>query len=685
MAKLMDDFMPEYATIDKTKTKENKRGFVDTTTYDDDTTPIEREQPSAMKLMLDDSISEIEGYDPEAASIFRQSQGSLGPNSQPSAEAAMAADEEALEYYRKTVMPEMSDMEKKAKEIKGRKVMSGIADYVPLIAASLALKPADATLFINSYMQAREKKFQHKKEMDIYDLETKAKALERTMKLHEMTSSMRHRAYDYSRQTWTYIQKMLEDKKKEFAIEQTPAIEHVATTLGHALFQFNMYGGTPVDLSQETVLSRIAEFAKKSKMMGADQTFAPSQARFLYGIAMTAINDVHKSYMKAYSEKLSKAEKPVEDVTAASWFDGMSNSSQYAQPYSKTVETIRKSIDKDSSVDAQVFASEIEKIGKNLETHYTKLNRVLNDEAQINQEKFNSIITSIASTPVQERKVKLAEIIATLRFPPEPIPHGNYQAKGYGKFYAENILTEAVTELEKLGANSRKRFDTSGISHQVNNIASGFIANVKTVFNELDRLSGEPQSIVAGMDDPVNQELAFRIVRSSARQAGNYKGTLDDLALLLEPSMQESPEFKKAKAAYVGAKTETEKAEAYYHIYELLRNSAVPHEITLLNGSKVMGVSNLYAAVNKSISARTGSKIEAEQSKALRTQLKTALDAVASLVALEESENGLRSVINPILSIYNGTDKSVNEYVFNQLFPDTSIGNTYLRILLSRQ
>jgi hypothetical protein len=100
---------------------EKKKGLIETTSYDG-VTPIAKEQPSSLKLMIDDATSSLASFDPESAKLFEESQKSLGPNSQPSSESALAAHEEALNYYRDTVIPGMSEIEGKAKEIKGRKV-----------------------------------------------------------------------------------------------------------------------------------------------------------------------------------------------------------------------------------------------------------------------------------------------------------------------------------------------------------------------------------------------------------------------------------------------------------------------------------------------------------------------------------------------------------------------------------
>ena len=101
--------------------EDKKKGFIETTSYDD-VTPVAKEQPSSLKLMIDDATSSLASFDPESAKLFEESQESLGPNSQPSSESALAAHEEALNYYRDTVIPGMSEIEGKAKEIKGRKV-----------------------------------------------------------------------------------------------------------------------------------------------------------------------------------------------------------------------------------------------------------------------------------------------------------------------------------------------------------------------------------------------------------------------------------------------------------------------------------------------------------------------------------------------------------------------------------
>lgn len=674
--------------------EEKKKGLIETTSYDG-VTPIAKEQPSSLKLMLDDSISSLADFDPESAGLFEASQKSLGPNSQPSSEAALAAHEDALNYYRDTVIPGMAKIEGEAKEIKGRKVMNGFADYIPLIAASFAMNSADATMFINGYMQARAEKFKSKQEMEMYDLETRAKAIERTMKMHEMTANLRDRAYAYGNENRSYVNAKLEEKKAEFAISKLPAIETVSNILANNLFSYNVTGGGNfVDMSQDNVINMITEHAKKMNLVDANFKLNPKQAQHLYNIVLSTANEKSRKFMEAHISKVRK-EKEADYTAISEWRKPPKLNSDRVTPYVKSVEELKKKFEKGTTTSEKLmWDNEKEQITFTLDTSFESISK----EAitPISRSDFDKKIVEIASIPIGAvdenkksiREKKIEELSASLRTKttvengqtktivtdkPVFVDKNNsntssFMGTNFKRYDTDTPIREAVTAMDRYGATLRTRADFSAVANGLNHAVDAFNSNIVSFFNEFNSSGAE---MAKGMENPINKEIAFRIAKDSYQHSEDYSQIAERLAFLYDGTIQSRPEFQKKLEAYGRATTSTERNRLYNELQELMVGGI----------TSAKELPPLVNTLRDAVLTRAGDKEAAAMSKMFLSRISTGLDAINSIISLEKSSFGVKGVIEPVLSLYNGTNKDINEFVLNQTFPNSNTATRYLRIL----
>ena len=665
--------------------EEKKKGLIETTSYDG-VTPIAKEQPSSLKLMLDDSISSLADFDPESAGLFEASQKSLGPNSQPSSEAALAAHEDALNYYRDTVIPGMAKIEGEAKEIKGRKVMNGFADYIPLIAASFAMNSADATMFINGYMQARAEKFKSKQEMEMYDLETRAKAIERTMKMHEMTANLRERAYAYGKENLSYVNAKLEEKKAEFAISKLPAIEAASNTLANNLFSYNVTGGGNfVDMSQDNVINMITEHAKKMNLVDANFKLNPKQAQHLYNIVLSTANEKSRKFMEAHLSKASK-EKEADYTAISEWRKPPKLNSDRVTPYVKSVEELKKKFEKGTTTSEKLmWDNEKENITKILDTQFSIISQ--NAKTPLARSEFDSKIVEIASIPHSDvvmvdevvngkeekrskslREIKIKELSDSIGSVSKFYDPTGYVSPDMVLQPLESNIREAVTAMDRYGAALRTRADFSAVANGLNHAVDAFNSNIVSFFNEFNSSGAE---MAKGMENPINKEIAFRIAKDAYQHSEDYSQIAERLAFLYDGTIQSRPEFQTKLEAYGRATTSTERNRLYNELQELMVGGI----------TSAKELPPLVNTLRNAVLTRAGDKEAAAMSKMFLSRISTGLDAINSIISLEKSSFGVKGVIEPVLSLYNGTNKDINEFVLNQTFPNSNTATRYLRIL----
>ena len=230
------------------------------------------------------------------------------------------------------------------------------------------------------------------------------------------------------------------------------------------------------------------------------------------------------------------------------------------------------------------------------------------------------------------------------------------------------IIREAVTALDRYGAALRTRADFSAVANGLNHAVDAFNSNIVSFFNEFNSSGAE---MAKGMENPINKEIAFRIVKDAYQRSEDYSQIAERLAFLYDGTIQSRPEFQTKLEAYGRATTSTERNRLYNELQELMVGGI----------TSAKELPPLVNTLRNAVLTRAGDKEAAAMSKMFLSRISTGLDAINSIISLEQSSFGVKGVIEPVLSLYNGTNKDINEFVLNQTFPNSNTATRYLRIL----
>lgn len=636
--------------------KINKPGLFDSTSYEEDgVTPKSVEQPSALKLLIDDSTKELEEYDKESADLFKKSQSSLGPESTPSYEAALRADEEALNYYRDSVMPKMSELEKKAAEVKGKRAMGGVMDYLPLVAAAMTMNSNDASLFISSYMQAREGKFNNARELEIYDLENQAKALERTMKLHGMTSTLRHNAYQYGKEQLKYVGMKLEEKKKEFAVSKTPAIEQASYVLGRKLFESTL-NGTPIDLSMNTVVGSIMNTAKAMKLPIDATNLSESQKKYLYNITISSITAKSNDYLDAHLKQVAKmqeaaakeAGKEPDMTTRSEWLVPVKTTSDEARAYTEGSKELSKRMETTSEdMNWMQTKARISKEFNGLVSSIVDNSTINNDPSAI-----TSKLVEIALLPVEKRSEEVVKLSKSLS------PRVSFYVPKV--ILVQKQINKALSVLDSYGDNITARSSLSDVAKSISSVVLVANNHISSIFSKMQQATdenGNTQTVAKGMSNPVTLQIAFKMMADNAKVRKPYQQTAFDLAELFSIELQDHEEYKGLESAFASAQTNEAREVAFEKIKELAKKNKTGYSSL----EKIMAESILIPAKDK----------KAELiSREIFNAISAAYTAVSGLVWANKQVS-LDSSVIPAMSIATDKDStsyksSLNKFIVNK-------------------
>ena len=690
MGLLTDDKKPVNTTIVPEDIKPSKIGYVDTKTVMEGKPKI-----TASSLMgeIEKSNEELFGYDPEMASLHKEASKELGPDTQFSYESALAADQEALDYYRNTVMPEMDRITKEATSVKTREYKPNY--FLLLAAALLAPDDADGVAFYKAYMATSAEKFKTQRERDLAALQDQAEALSRAMSLQEKTSTVRHRAVVYGERKLNMINQRLANEKNEFALSKQPALEAVSKKLGVSMYRGMLDPQHSTDLSKNNVLTLVNEELKRYNLPDIS-SISDSQKTLLHNVALKYAAEVSQSLFTSElkrQEKVNNAPTP-DTAVIQSWMEAVKPNSNVPNPYALKVKLIKNEIEDNSTIidtDIKKFQTEI---NKNLE----RIVNVLNPSNNITIEDLQQKVISFASLPTDQRDAAIRTYLSRLELssgkklvPPVSELSDMYVYEIPQNYIAFENIKDSISKLDKFSAYFRSKVKPNEISGSVDNAFNAFDTNLLKVYETMTSMAPSPddKNSYEAIKERFNNEFIKDAIRLTTVKFLRTGQTKEETMKAISSMLDAYPYEKFLKSKFIITTNEEEKEESTFEIiknYSKLsledKERLIDHYSMIANGSLS---ENHMVRLFKAVTEHTTKDINnARLNKGFNTLVDNGLGSIQNVLLNEASnESSISMGIIPPFNLFGTSmSKEMYRYLLSQMEVNAENKLTPLKLIM---
>ena len=696
MGLLTDDKKPVNTTIVPEDIKPSKIGYVDTKTVIEGKPKI-----TASSLMgeIEKSNEELFEYDPEMASLHKESSKELGPDTQFSYESALAADQEALDYYRNTVMPEMDRITKEATSVKSQEYKPN--HFLLLAAALLAPDEEDGVAFYKAYMATSAEKFKTQRERELAALQDQAEALSRAMSLQEKTSTVRHRAVVYGERKLNMINQRLANEKNEFALSKQPALEAVSKKLGVSMYRGMLDPQHSTDLSKNNVLTLVNDELKRYNLPDIS-SISDSQKTLLHNVALKYAAEVSQSLFTSElkrQERVNNAPTP-DTAVIQSWMEAVKPNSNVPNPYALKVKLIKNEIEDNSTIintDIKKFQTEI---NKNLE----RIVNILNSSNNITIEDIQQKVISFASLPTDQRDAAIRTYLSRLDLPSyTPASDGKKSASSlsevngiYGYKIPQNYtafanIKDSISKLDKFSAYFRSKVKPNEISGSVDNAFNAFDTNLLKVYETMISMapSTDEKNNYEAVKERFNNEFIKDAIRLTTIKFLKTGQTKEETMKAISSMLDAYPYEKFLASKFRITTNEEEKEESTFEIIKNYSKLSLEDKERLIDQYSMIAnrsmPENHMVRLFKAVTEHTTKDINnARMNKGFNTLVDNGLGSIQNILLNEASnESSISMAILPPFNLFGTSmSKEMYRYLLSQMEVNTENKLTPLKLIM---
>ena len=690
MGLLTDDKKPVNTTIVPEDIKPSKIGYVDTKTVMEGKPKI-----TASSLMgeIEKSNEELFGYDPEMASLHKEASKELGPDTQFSYESALAADQEALDYYRNTVMPEMDRITKEATSVKTQEHKPN--HFLLLAAALLAPDEEDGVAFYKAYMATSAEKFKTQRERDLAALQDQAEALSRAMSLQEKTSTVRHRAVVYGERKLNMINQRLANEKNEFALSKQPALEAVSKKLGVSMYRGMLDPQHSTDLSKNNVLTLVNEELKRYNLPDIS-SISDSQKTLLHNVALKYAAEVSQSLFTSElkrQEKVNNAPTP-DTAVIQSWMEAVKPNSNVPNPYALKVKLIKNEIEDNSTIidtDIKKFQTEI---NKNLE----RIVNALNPSNNITIEDLQQKVISFASLPTDQRDAAIRTYLSRLELssgkklvPPVSELSDMYVYEIPQNYIAFENIKDSISKLDKFSAYFRSKVKPNEISGSVDNAFNAFDTNLLKVYETMTSMAPSPddKNSYEAIKERFNNEFIKDAIRLTTVKFLRTGQTKEETMKAISSMLDAYPYEKFLESKFSITTNEEEKEESTFEIIKNYSKLSLEDKERLIDQYSMIANGSLsenhMVRLFKAVTEHTTKDINnARLNKGFNTLVDNGLGSIQNVLLNEASNESSISIgiIPPFNLFGTSMSKEMYRYLLSQMEVNAENKLTPLKLIM---
>lgn len=690
MGLLTDDKKPVNTTIVPEDIKPSKIGYVDTKTVMEGKPKI-----TASSLMgeIEKSNEELFEYDPEMASLHKEASKELGPDTQFSYESALAADQEALDYYRNTVMPEMDRITKEATSVKSQEYKPN--HFLLLAAALLAPDEEDGVAFYKAYMATSAEKFKTQRERDLAALQDQAEALSRAMSLQEKTSTVRHRAVVYGERKLNMINQRLANEKNEFALSKQPALEAVSKKLGVSMYRGMLDPQHSTDLSKNNVITLVNEELKRYNLPDIS-SISDSQKTLLHNVALKYAAEVSQSLFTSElkrQEKVNNAPTP-DTAVIQSWMEAVKPNSNVPNPYALKVKQIKNEIEDNSTIidtDIKKFQTEI---NKNLE----RIVNILNPSNNITIEDLQQKVISFASLPTDQRDAAIRTYLSRLELssgkklvPPVSELSDMYVYEIPQNYIAFENIKDSISKLDKFSAYFRSKVKPNEISGSVDNAFNAFDTNLLKVYETMTSMAPSPddKNSYEAIKERFNNEFIKDAIRLTTVKFLRTGQTKEETMKAISSMLDAYPYEKFLKSKFIITTNEEEKEESTFEIIKNYSKLSLEDKERLIDQYSMIAngsmSENHMVRLFKAVTEHTTKDINnARLNKGFNTLVDNGLGSIQNVLLNEASnESSISMAIIPPFNLFGTSmSKEMYRYLLSQMEVNAENKLTPLKLIM---
>lgn len=690
MGLLTDDKKPVNTTIVPEDIKPSKIGYVDTKTVMEGKPKI-----TASSLMgeIEKSNEELFGYDPEMASLHKEASKELGPDTQFSYESALAADQEALDYYRNKVMPEMDRITKEATAVKTREYKPNY--FLLLAAALLAPDEEDGVAFYKAYMATSAEKFKTQRERELAALQDQAEALSRAMSLQEKTSTVRHRAVVYGERKLNMINQRLANEKNEFALSKQPALEAVSKKLGVSMYRGMLDPQHSTDLSKNNVLTLVNDELKRYNLPDIS-SISDSQKTLLHNVVLKYAAEVSQSLFTSElkrQEKVNNAPTP-DTAVIQSWMEAVKPNSNVPNPYALKVKLIKNEIEDNSTIintDIKKFQTEI---NKNLK----RIVNILNPSNNITIEDLQQKVISFASLPTDQRDAAIQTYLSRLGLssgkklvPPVSELSDMYVYEIPQNQIAFENIKDSISKLDKFSAYFRSKVKPNEISGSVDNAFNAFDTNLLKVYETMTSMAPSPddKNSYEAIKERFNNEFIKDAIRLTTVKFLRTGQTKEETMKAISSMLDAYPYEKFLESKFRITTNGEEKEESTFEIIKNYSKLSLEDKERLIDQYSMIAnrsmPENHMVRLFKAVTEHTTKDINnARLNKGFNTLVDNGLGSIQNILLNEASnESSISMAIIPPFNLFGTSmSKEMYRYLLSQMEVNTENKLTPLKLIM---
>lgn len=690
MGLLTDDKKPVNTTIVPEDIKPSKIGYVDTKTVMEGKPKI-----TASSLMgeIEKSNEELFGYDPEMASLHKEASKELGPDTQFSYESALAADQEALDYYRNTVMPEMDRITKEATAVKTQEYKPNY--FLLLAAALLAPDEEDGVAFYKAYMATSAEKFKTQRERELAALQDQAEALSRAMSLQEKTSTVRHRAVVYGERKLNMINQRLANEKNEFALSKQPALEAVSKKLGVSMYRGMLDPQHSTDLSKNNVINLVNEELKRYNLPDIS-SISDSQKTLLHNVVLKYAAEVSQSLFTSElkrQEKVNNAPTP-DTAVIQSWMEAVKPNSNVPNPYALKVKLIKNEIEDNSTIidtDIKKFQTEI---NKNLE----RIVNALNPSNNITIEDLQQKVISFALLPTDQRDAAIQTYLSRLGLssgkklvPPVSELSDMYVYEIPQNQIAFENIKDSISKLDKFSAYFRSKVKPNEISGAVDNAFNAFDTNLLKVYETMISMAPSPddKNSYEAVKERFNNEFIKDAIRLTTVKFLRTGQTKEETMKAISSMLDAYPYEKFLESKFIITTNGEEKEESTFEIIKNYSKLSLEDKERLIDQYSMIANGSLsenhMVRLFKAVTEHTTKDINnARLNKGFNTLVDNGLGSIQNILLNEASnESSISMAIIPPFNLFGTSmSKEMYRYLLSQMEVNTENKLTPLKLIM---